>query len=123
MRTNRGFTLVEVLVALAIITIALTAIMKSASQNTRNTLYVQHKAMAAWVGLTIMNQARLGLITLPDTIEHSDNEITLLRQKWNWQGEMVPTKNKHIREMHILVFDPERSTPLIQLTGYRYVTA
>jgi general secretion pathway protein I len=65
MKQQRGFTLIEVLIALAILSIALTAIIKATSQNIRDTAYIQHKMIAHYVALDVINAARAGLINLP----------------------------------------------------------
>ena len=58
MRNLQGFTLLEVLIALAIISIALTAIIKASSQNIKDTAYLEDKAIANWVGLEVMNEVK-----------------------------------------------------------------
>ena len=47
----RGFTLFEVLVALSIIAIAMTAVMKVQVQQSRNHLYLEQKIAAHWIAL------------------------------------------------------------------------
>lgn len=61
-----GFTLIEVLIALAILSISLTAIIKATSQNIKDTAYLQEKTLALWVGLNELNEARAGYIRLPE---------------------------------------------------------
>ena len=60
-----GLTLIEVLIALAIVSIAMTAIIKATSQNIRSTQYLEHKTLAAWVGEEVLNKARVELLRLP----------------------------------------------------------
>jgi prepilin-type N-terminal cleavage/methylation domain-containing protein len=54
--TQSGLTLIEVLVALAIISIALTAIIKATSENIRGTAYLQDKTIAMYVARQILNE-------------------------------------------------------------------
>jgi len=111
-----GFTLIEVLIALAIISIAITAIIKSTSQNIKYTTYVENKTIATWVATDIMNQIHLGLITLPQASEKITNATDMLGRKWEWQAYAQTTPNPHIQEIHVEII----SQPT-QLTGYLYV--
>lgn len=115
-----GFTLIEVLIALAIISIALTAVIKAASQNIKDTFYLQEKTIANWVGADIMNQARLNLIKLPLKPEKEEQEQETLGETWQWQAYLASTPNPHIREVHVLVFK-QSDHPLANLVSYIYV--
>ncbi len=56
-----GLTLIEVLIALAIVGIAMTAIIKATSQNIRSTAYLQNKLIAMWVGQQVSNEMLAGI--------------------------------------------------------------
>jgi general secretion pathway protein I len=118
---NKGFTLIEVLIALAILAIALTTIIKFTSQNIRDTVYIQNKTIANWVGTQIVNEARVGILKLPLAPDHVEQETEMLGQKWLWQGSLVVTPNPHIHEIKVEVFQKSRHVKLIGLTSYVYV--
>lgn len=119
LKKNKGFTLIEVLVALAILSIALTTIIKVTVLNIKNTIYLQNKTIAAWVGTQVINEARIGLIKLSD--DNEDHEVKMLNQEWKWQGEMVSTPNAHIKKIVVDVFDKASEARLIELESYVYV--
>ena len=119
---QQGLTLIEVLIALAIIGIALTAIIKSTSQNIRGTSYLADKTMALWVAQDVMNRAQVGLLSLPDS-DQVDESTTLLDREWYWQAKQETTPNKHIFKISVSVFAQEPNddaTPLSHLEGYTY---
>lgn len=116
---NKGFTLIEVLISLAILSIALTAIIKFTSQHIRDTAYIQNKTIANWVGLQIINEARVGLLKLSH--DNTDQEIEMLGQMWPWKASMTETPNKHIKEINVEVFQKPNKKPLLKLTSYVYV--
>lgn len=60
--TRSGFTLLEVLVALAILAVALGALVKAGSEHTRNTYYLQERTLAHWVGQNLVARYEAGLI-------------------------------------------------------------
>lgn len=114
MQNKSGFTLIEVLIALLILSIALTAIIKSTSQNIRDTLYIQKKTIALWVGNEIMNEIIIGL-RKPDALK--DKSI-MLGETWSWAASFKPTPDPKVQEINV---DVSQRTPLIHLVGYLYV--
>jgi general secretion pathway protein I len=119
MRNNSGFTLIEVLVALAIIGIAMTAIIKSTSQNIRDTHYLQQKVIANWVATRIINETRAGLINLSKTDELTE-ETDMLNQTWVWKANVEETPNPNIQSIKVAVFRKDSDHELIQLSSYIY---
>ncbi len=116
-RLELGFTLIEVLIALAILAIALTAIIKVTAQNIRDTTYIQNKTIAAWIGTEIINEIRAGITNIPD---HLEKNIVILNQPWSWEANSLPTPNKHIQEIQVRVFKQPNHQHLINLTSYIY---
>jgi general secretion pathway protein I len=118
MKNKAGFTLIEVLIALAILSIALTAIIKSTSQNIKDTFYLQQKTLALWVASDIMNEVRAG-ITVPEE-DASMEEKEMFDQQWSYHANLQSTPNPHIKEINVNVYDSGRQTPLIHLESYLY---
>jgi general secretion pathway protein I len=116
-----GFTLIEVLIALAILSISLTAVIKATSQNIRDTFYIQNKMIAHWVGINLINEARAGLLKLPTMEQDSKQEVIMLGQHWQWEGHTSSSPNSQIKEIHIAVFAPGNHAKLARLTSYLYV--
>jgi general secretion pathway protein I len=120
-KKHQGFTLIEILIALAILSISLTAVIKATSQNIKDTLYLQDKTIANWVALNVMNEARLGILKLPAEPAKLNKDITMLGEKWIAQANYATSRNQHIREIHVIVSKKTgRKSPLIRLTGYVY---
>ena len=115
-----GFTLIEVLISLAILSIALTAIIKFTSQNIRDTAYIQNKTIANWVGTQVINEARAGILKLSQS-DHLEQTTEMLGQQWPWQATLQSTPNPHIQEIHVDVFQKENKNKLISLVSYLYV--
>lgn len=119
-----GLTLIEVLIALAIISIALTAVIKAASQNIRGTGYLYDKSLALWTAEEIMSEARLGMTKLGDERTAQTEKFTILDKEYYWRGSETPTGNSHISQLRVRVYgqepDDDQATPLIDLDGYRY---
>jgi general secretion pathway protein I len=121
-RNNKitGFTLIEVLVALAILSIALTAIIKSTAQNIRDTRYLQDKDIATWIALEVINEARAGAIKLPAAPDKLEDEKKVLGQKWKIKAYSIPSPNPKIQELHVDVFHQNDDNKFFSLMSYRY---
>jgi general secretion pathway protein I len=117
---NHGFTLIEVLIALAILSIALTAIIKSTSQNIRDTTYIQNKNIANWVGSQVINEVRAGILVLPTPPDNLEQTTEMLGQSWRWQANLIATPNPQIMEIHVAVFKKSSDAKLISLVSYLY---
>ena len=116
-----GFTLIEVLIALAILSIALTAIIKATSQNIKDTIYLQDKTIAHWVGLSVMNEARAGMLKLSAQSEKITDETETLGEKWTWDAALKATRNPHITEIDVDVYRRSDNAKLASLVSYSYV--
>jgi general secretion pathway protein I len=118
-----GLTLIEVLIALAIIAIALTAIIKGASQNIRATNYLETKMTALWIASDVVNEARAGLIKLPEN-EAISAKMPMLARDWYWELMPENTPNAHIKKMVVTVYPTEKARDahhgLLTLETYLY---
>jgi len=61
-RGSRGFTLVEVLVALMVVAMGLAALMVAVSGTARTSGYLRDKTLAQWMALNRISEVRLNLI-------------------------------------------------------------
>lgn len=87
MRAPRGFTLIEVLVALAIVAIGMAAVLESLSSSANTTLYLQDKTFAGWVALNRLETVRLSG-TVPQAGTSNDN-LSFAGQNWEWQQKVT----------------------------------
>lgn len=119
---HRGLTLIEVLVALVVISIALTAIIKATSQTIKTHHYLEKKMMAAWIANNKMNEIRAGLVHIRLGGEPLQGETRLLNMQLPWQAISIKTANPHIQQIDVTVLNPPSNATLVHLIGYVYVT-
>jgi general secretion pathway protein I len=115
-----GFTLIEVMIALAIISISLTAVIKATSQNIKDTIYLQNKMTAHWVGMNVINQARAGLIKVSSQANNLEEETEMLGSKWAWTAYTKDTPNPRIKEIHVEVDSLPEKKQMANLMSYLY---
>lgn len=112
-----GFTLVEVLVALAIIALALMAALRAAGQGVNHAGELRARLLAGWVAENRLAEHRARGAWLPPGITRGETQqggLTLA-----WREEVVPTPNAAFRRLDIFVYSPqEESHALARLTGF-----
>ena len=77
-----GFTLLEILIALAILAILMTGLLKIASDNTRNLWHIENKTIAAIIAANHAAQLRLA----QEKPEQDDGWETQAGRRWYWQA-------------------------------------
>jgi general secretion pathway protein I len=114
---NRGFTLVEVLVALAIISIALMAALRAAGQGTHAAGELRSRLLASWVAENRLAEHRARGDWLPLGIARgvqSEGGVALA-----WREEVIATPNPAFRRIDVFVSAPaDESRALARLTGF-----
>ena len=112
-----GFTLVEILVALAIISIALLAALHAAA---RARPALESCARGCWParrGKSACRATRHKGAWLPLGVQHGTARQGGLL--FEWREEVIPTPHPAFRRVNILVYEgPEQSRPLARLTGF-----
>ena len=112
-----GFTLVEVLVALAILAIALAAAMRTLHLTTDSAQETKLRLLATWVA-----QNQLAELTAKHEFSApgiSNGNLDYAGVKFAWQHDLSGTPNAAFRKLAIRVTKPDDTAhALAQLTGY-----
>jgi general secretion pathway protein I len=97
---KHGFTLLEVMVALAIFSISLLAITRALGQSARALDHTQEKTFSHWVARNAMNEILLGLhggFNLGDR----EGSMFMANKSYSWHGEVASTDDPHIWSVHV----------------------
>ena len=100
-RRSRGFTLIEVLVALAIVAIGMAALMSALTSSASTTVFLRDKTLAEWVALNQIESMRLAL-QRPQKGE-KDGDAEMAGRKWKWHQEVMETEVKGIMRIDVSV--------------------
>ncbi len=115
----RGFTLLEVIVALAVIAFALAAAASTVTNNTRNASGLQQRTYAHWVAMNKL--AELQIDKKWPAIRSTRGSSLLARHEWFWTIKVskTPDKKDLLRRVDVMVRAAEDDeSPLVTLTGY-----
>lgn len=113
----KGFTLLEVMVALAVIAFALAAGASAVSSNARNASGLQQRTYAHWVAMNKMTELQLSN-QWPATKTTKGSEL-MARHEWFWAIKVSKTPNPVMRRVDVMVRPEEDDeSPLVTLTGF-----
>lgn len=101
MRT-RGFTLIEILVALAILSVALAATIRAASVSADGVLEVRERLLGTWVAQNRL--AEYAARPLWPDIGVREGVIEQARASFNWRETVSSTPNPRFRRVEVQVF-------------------
>ncbi len=97
----KGFTLLEVMVALAIVALGMAAVIKTVTTTTSNTIHLRDKTFAYWVA---QNQlAEIELTSGSPKKGFSDGEETLAGLTWHWTRKIEGTEDPDTNRIEVTV--------------------
>jgi general secretion pathway protein I len=84
---HHGFTLLEVLIALAIVALAVGALLGTVTSSASNVIYLKDKTLAQWVALNRLTEIRISQ-QMPDKGRRTGN-TEMAGTKWQWEEEVI----------------------------------
>ncbi len=116
-RTDPAFTLIEVLVALAVIAIGLLAVLAVGGRSGRVDAQLQQRAFADWVGENEVERLRLS--SKWPSVGESNGKVTLADQSWHWDATVDGTADPDLRRITVTVAPAETpNEPVSRLIGF-----
>ena len=113
----RGFTLVEVLVALAVLAIALAAVMRAMAQAIDTTATLRQHEVALWVAQNRL--VRHEMAQDWPSVDTTDGDADMGGRKWYWREQVSTTPEPKIRRIEITIRETADSKETVaKLVGY-----
>jgi len=120
-RPPRGFTLIEVLVALFIVAVGMGTLMSALTTAAQSTMQLREKSFAEWIGLNQLSTARLS-VALPATGK-SENELEFAGTNWHWEQNVSDMEVPGLKRIVIQVRRAGDNVPkdrwLATVVGFR----
>ena len=117
MQRQSGFTLVEILVSLAILSIILGVLVESAGVATSNAGRMRDRAVAEWVATNQLAELRLSP-GFPDTGSKTGDE-EMLGVTWYWKTVVQKVEDDDLRRVDVEVRRNEDSeSPIVTIAGF-----
>ena len=113
---SKGFTLIEIMVALAIIVIAMGAIIENTTASNINAQYLRDKTVAGWIA---MNQITLVRARRQWSAGSSkQGEVEMAGQQWVWKIDFIKTDDVNMKRLNVQVSKLDEEKPLVTLSGF-----
>ena len=100
-RPSSGFTLIEVLVALAIVAIGMAAVMGALSSSANTLTYLRDRTFAQWVALNQIANLRLSGQQPP--VGDSNGDTDFAGRSWHWSQKVVSTEVPGVARIDVSV--------------------
>jgi general secretion pathway protein I len=104
-RFSLGFTLIEVMLAMAIFSIAGIALMSAADNNIKNLSHLENKVLANWVASNQLVAVSLDTAWPPKN--NKKGTVEMAGQEWFWLQKVIKTENNSMRSVVIEIRNKE----------------
>jgi general secretion pathway protein I len=119
---HAGFTLLEVLIALLILSLVLVALIRAAGLQAQALTHHRDSTLAQWVAANVAAELRA---QGAPPVGRQQGEMRMGPQRWRWQAETSDTDVERVRRMEITVFAAESESlagsdadPVARLTAF-----
>jgi len=105
----RGFTLLEALVALAIVALGMMAVQTQLNRYVVSAVATEERTLASWVAANKLTE--LSVSSSWPEIGRSDDEVNFAQRQWRMVIEVSETPVENLRRVDVRVYmadDPER---------------
>ena len=117
-KTETGFTLIEVLIAVAVLAIGLLAVMRVTGVAIKNSEYLKQKTLAHWVAMDVMASAEVGLTMIPSPGGNQSGQVKILDKTYPWKMTANNVPNLPIIQVELQVFTSDNQRSLDSVYGY-----
>lgn len=118
----RGFTLLEVLVALLVLALVMVALVRTAGMQAQALAHHRDSSLAMWVAATVAAELRL---EGAPPVGRRQGEMQMGPERWRWTADTSDTDAERLRRIEISVHragEPrlaiEEAAPVARLTAF-----
>ena len=114
-----GLTLLEVLIALAVLALSMGPAIKASSDYTNNQTYLRDRTIAMWDARNVLERFQVEK-EWPKVGERKGTE-EMGRREWRWLGVISQTEEAELRRLDVKVFaldSEDDDAPISVLSGF-----
>lgn len=113
--SQRGFSLIEVLVALAILAVLASTIVFQGGNFGNQLFRLEEKTLALWVAQNALDTVR---ISAQAPAEESKEEVEMGGRNWVVEQRAIPTERPGFTRIEVSVSREGEDAPVLTLTGF-----
>lgn len=113
-RGEAGFTLVEALIALVILSLAAVTLIGAAEAHVQRVDGVESRAIAQWAAENELAALRLE----PARLSARASTVRMLGREWRVETAAAPTEDPGLLQVTVSVSEPGAETPYVTLGGF-----
>lgn len=117
MNRAAGFTLMEILVALAVVGIGLAALIGKSAESTRAEAALRDRTYAGWVAQNVLTEIRIS----PEALDTGtrEGEETLAGERWTWTAEISEAAVPSLRHIEVRVGREDSEGSIVTMSAFR----
>ena len=113
---DSGFTLMEMMVAMAILAVGMGAIISASAGAAHNATILRDKEVARWVALNKLTEMQ---VLQEWSTTDKKGSVDMLKTKWHWVARVQKVQDPDLRRVDVEVRrDPSTDSYIYSITGF-----
>jgi general secretion pathway protein I len=100
-RRQSGFTLIEVVVAIAVVALGMMAVFRVVHDTVNNSIYLRDRTLATWIADNRLVEMRLAA-EFP-SVDETKGEVDYAGERWQWNAKVSQTPVDELRRIDVRV--------------------
>ncbi|MCW8931065.1 MAG: type II secretion system minor pseudopilin GspI [Gammaproteobacteria bacterium] len=114
---QKGFTLIEIIIALMVISVALGAVIATTSNSIKHGAHIKDKTIALWVAQNAIADISIRKDWLSTGMKTQD--VTMSGRQWFIKNNVTQTPDKNMRKMDVSIYtDQSAENKVLSLIAY-----
>ncbi len=97
-----GFTLLETMIALAIVALGMMAVNAQLNRYVLSAIYIEQKTLASWIASNVLTD--LSVRTQWPELGEIEGDVEFAQRQWLWRAEVSETPVETLRRVDVDVF-------------------
>lgn len=114
--SQRGFTLIEIIVAVSFLAIASVSINSAMVRQTNTAVKLDKRLIANWIASNVIAEARIA-VQYGDSPKTSGSE-KMAGRDWSYRLQESDTGDEYLRKLEAKVYFDDERDPIVVMDGY-----